>query len=93
MHSGVKKRLMVYIFLWIPLIIFNSSCADNIGEYVASKLRGLKVAAVYPQELITKFAENTVVNRGASLIVVGDREQAIKRLLESQPNKADTSDA
>ena len=64
-----------------------------IGEYVASKLRGLKVAAVYPEELINKFAENTAVNRGASLTVVGDREQAIKWLLESQPNKADTSDA
>lgn len=24
-----KKSLIVYIFLWIPLIIFNSTCADN----------------------------------------------------------------
>jgi len=58
-----------------------------IGEYVALKLRGLKVAAVYPQELITKFGENTAVNRGASLIVLGDREQAIKWLLEGQPTR------
>ncbi len=27
-----KKRLMVYIFLWIQFIIFNSTCADNIVE-------------------------------------------------------------
>ena len=29
MHSGIKKRLMVYIFLWIPFILFIFGCADN----------------------------------------------------------------
>ena len=29
-----KKRLMVYIFLWIPFILFISGCADNKVESI-----------------------------------------------------------
>jgi hypothetical protein len=65
-----------------------------LGEYAAIKWRrGLKVAAVYPQKLINKFFENVAVNRGANVIVVGDRNQALKWLLGHLPNKPDAGDA
>ena len=54
-----------------------------IGEYLAARFHaGLKVAVVYPSELINKFTENTAVNRGAALRVVGSREEALAWLLK-----------
>ena len=65
-----------------------------LGKYAASKFRqGPKVAFVYPQELINKFFENTAVNRGAIMLVVGNREEALTWLLEDLPSKADAGDA
>ena len=61
-----------------------------LGEYAASTLRKeLKVAIVYPEELINKFFENTAVNRGATLTVVGDRVEALSWLLEQLPDESD----
>jgi len=41
----------------------------------------LKVAIVYPEAFITKFTEDVAVNRGASLLVVSDIEQALAWLM------------
>ena len=57
-----------------------------IGEYAATRWRRpnlLKVACVYRPELITKFAENTAVNRGGHICVESTVEAALDWLLNS----------
>ena len=52
----------------------------DIGNYVASELRGVKIAVVYPQKYTNKFFENTAVNRGAHLLVFSEKERAVEWL-------------
>jgi len=59
------------------------------GEQIAEMSRGiLKIAAVYPEELINKFAEDTAVNRGAQFTVVADFDEAVQWLLSSPSTRA-----
>ena len=44
----------------------------------------VKVAIVYPAELITKFTENVAVNRGAFLKIVPTEEEALNWLLSDE---------
>ncbi len=42
----------------------------TLGEFIASRLGGLRIAALLnPRTPITRFGENTAVNRGATLLV------------------------
>jgi hypothetical protein len=52
-----------------------------MGEYVASVLRGAKVAIVYKKIYANRFFEDTAVNRGASVMVFPDRETALQWLM------------
>jgi hypothetical protein len=52
-----------------------------VGQSFARYFRGLKVAFVYQEELINKFAENTAINRGGDLLVVPDFDKAVKWLI------------
>ena len=66
----------------------------ELGVYASEKFSpGLKVAAVYPQELINKFTEDTAVNRGAIIIVVGSREEALEWLLGHIPDETNVGGA
>ena len=63
------------------------------GEAAAELLPlPMKVAALYRAELITKFAENTAVNRGAEVLVCSDRDIALQWLLEDLPDKTTGTD-
>ena len=54
------------------------------GQHIAEVWRPpLKVAAVMLPEGITRFAENTAVNRGANFIVMADAAEAVEWLLEN----------
>ena len=53
-----------------------------IGEYIASVLRGIKVAIVYQKVYTNTFFEDTAVNRGAYLKVFPDKDSARKWLME-----------
>ena len=55
------------------------------GEYIAKMWGALRVAAVWKQEFINKFAENVAVNRGASFAVFTDEKQALEWLLTDSP--------
>ncbi len=54
-----------------------------LGTYFA-EMFGVhyRIAALYPKELINKFAENTAVNRGANLFVTHDDEEALDWLMK-----------
>lgn len=52
-----------------------------IGEYLASVLRGIKMAIVYKKIYANKFFEDTAVNRGASIKVFPDQETALQWLM------------
>ncbi len=60
-----------------------------LGEYIAQVFRyQIKVAVIYREELITRFGENTAVNRGANFRVEATEEAALQWLLrqsESMP--------
>jgi hypothetical protein len=56
------------------------------GETVAKVLCGFKIAVLYPEDLINKFAENTAVNRGGIFLVTHNEEMALQWLLEDMPN-------
>jgi len=60
------------------------------GEEAARRWRGLKVAILYPEELINKFAEDTAVNRGAVVMVLSDLDDALRWLMGS-PTKPSTA--
>jgi hypothetical protein len=51
-----------------------------VGVRVAEMLRMVKTAVVYPEQRINKLAENVAVNRGALLLVTGDRDEALRWL-------------
>jgi hypothetical protein len=57
-----------------------------IGQYIAEKLQGVRVANLSRAEVINKFAENVAVNRGAWFLVTSNRELALKWLRQSGPN-------
>ena len=64
-----------------------------VGQLFAEQLPvPLKVAVVYKQEWITKFTENTAVNRGATLFVCGDKAEALRWLLEVPCNQTMRND-
>jgi hypothetical protein len=63
-----------------------------LGEYVASTLRGIKVAAVYRTEDINKFFENTAVNRGAWINVLADKQTALQWLMKGKSKESNAGD-
>ena len=55
----------------------NDTARFVAGEYAAARMRkSLKAAIVYPEHLINKLFEDTAVNRGAMLTVVGSYDDA-----------------
>jgi hypothetical protein len=53
----------------------------DAGTTMAELFRGrLKVAILYPPELINKLAEDAAVNRGADVLVVHDEKVALRWL-------------
>lgn len=52
------------------------------GRNVAEHLRRHRVAVLYPSELVNKFTEDAAVNRGATMLVTGDRATALEWLLK-----------
>lgn len=64
----------------------NVSTMDRffLGEQLANVAWGkIKVAVVWPEKDIDKFAENVAINRGAYACVFGDIETAKKWLLDN----------
>jgi hypothetical protein len=58
----------------------------EIGVYIAQVMPGRPHVAVLARpDGINKFGEDTAVNRGAVLLVTGDRNEAITWLLEGAP--------
>ena len=56
-----------------------------LGEQLANVAGGkIKVAVVWPEKDIDKFAENVAINRGGDICVVGDIETAKKWLLSNR---------
>ena len=53
----------------------------QLGEYIASVLRNVKIAIVYQKVFKNKFFEDTAVNRGALLMVFPDKPTALQWLL------------
>ncbi|MGD0038585.1 MAG: hypothetical protein ABSC53_14965 [Bacteroidota bacterium] len=53
----------------------------QLGEYIASVLRNVKIAIVYQKVFKNKFFEDTAVNRGALLRVFPDKPAALQWLL------------
>jgi len=54
-----------------------------IGEKIAELLPAIKIAVVWPEKDINKFAETVALNRGAFINVIGDVEKAKKWLMSS----------
>lgn len=57
----------------------------NIGKYVASVLRGVKIAIIYKKVYSNNFFEDTAVNRGAWIRVFPDQKTAMQWLMEDYP--------
>src|SRR5262245_32992771 len=57
------------------------------GQALAAQLpRPLKIAVLYKEEWINKFAENVAVNRGAHVFVCTEKAEALRWLLEESPD-------
>jgi len=54
----------------------------DMGKYIASALRGIKIAIVYRKVYANKFFEDAAVNRGALVSVFPDKQTALQWLLE-----------
>jgi hypothetical protein len=52
-----------------------------MGEYIASALRGIKIAIVYRKVYANTFFEDTAVNRGAWVQVFPERQTALQWLI------------
>ena len=52
------------------------------GRRVGSKLRHVKLAALFPGHQINKFAESIAIADGADLLVTSDRHEAIRWLMD-----------
>jgi hypothetical protein len=52
-----------------------------VGELAAQHWQGLKVAVLARPEILDRFAENTVVNRGAYFAVFSDEDAALEWLI------------
>ena len=64
----------------------NLSTADRyfIGERIGLILQDrIKIAVVWPEKSIDKFAETVALNRGGDMLVVGEYEKAVNWLLRS----------
>jgi hypothetical protein len=64
----------------------NLSTTDRyfIGERIGLIMQNrIKVAVVWPEKSIDKFAETVALNRGGDMLVVGDYEKAVSWLLSS----------
>lgn len=57
----------------------------NIGQYLASVFRGVKLSIVYNKVYSGNFFEDTAVNRGAWVKVFSDKELALQWLMEDYP--------
>lgn len=77
-EKGIYRILFNGLYVEEP-----KSEADRymVGLELATYFRPpIKVAILYPQQFITKFAENTAVNRGAKVLVTSDRNEALNWL-------------
>jgi hypothetical protein len=61
----------------------------DMGKYIASTLRGIKIAIVYRKVYDNKFFEDAAVNRGALVSVFPDKQTALQWLLGKEPNQPD----
>ena len=64
----------------------NLSTADRyfIGERIGLIMQNrIKIAVVWPEKSIDKFAETVALNRGGDMLVVGEYEEAVNWLLRS----------
>lgn len=79
-----KEKIYKVLFNGLNLKNTNPPTMDRfiVGENIALILAPMiKLAAVWPEEHITKFAETVAVNRGTEFLIVGDLETAIEWLL------------
>jgi hypothetical protein len=57
----------------------------SVGEYIAKVLLGLRIGVLMsPKTALTKFGENTAVNRGAYLFVSHDEDEVLAWLEAGQ---------
>jgi hypothetical protein len=83
MQAGVTRILINAKEVIAPKIEFHRYL---FGESMAKLLPPpLKVAVLYKAELITKFSENTAVNRGADLYICSNEIEALEWLLGALP--------
>jgi hypothetical protein len=78
-----KKRKCNYVLADMSLVSGPPPEMDrfDIGEYIASVLRNVKIAIVYRKVFKNKFFEDTAINRGAWLRVFSDKSDALHWLL------------
>ena len=85
----IKEQAIKHSCNNILIDCYNLSTSDkNFHRYLAGKdiaeilPRPFKIAILYPEKHITKFGENTAVNRGANLLVHHDKSYAQKWLID-----------
>ncbi len=54
----------------------------SIGEDIAKKLRGYKLAVVTKPIVVNKVAENVATKKGASMLMTYDRQKALNWFME-----------
>lgn len=62
------------------------------GRHIAERLRNVRLATLFPEEQITKFAESVAVKAGAALLVTSDHDEALHWLLEGAADQPSLPD-
>ena len=77
--SGNTRILVDWLEVSAPHSEFDRFQGGALVAELIGPLR--KLAVIYRNELINKFAENAAVNRGANMLVCSTRDEALKWLL------------
>jgi|GEM_PF-4329311 len=48
-----------------------------LGGYILEKLRGVRLAVLFPPDQINRFAQNIVRGGGSAMLVTSDRDEAL----------------
>lgn len=49
-----------------------------IGAYILEKLKGVRLAVLFPPDQINSFTQNVVRGAGSPMLVTSDREEALR---------------
>ena len=83
-HECEKAKIYRVIFDALNVTKTDISVMDRyfLGEKIAKIMRSkIKLAVVWPEKDISKFAETVALNRGGNIYVIGEIESAIEWIL------------